>query len=176
MLSFPGTSKFGFLLRGGSESGKGSLRSCASYIDRIDSGASFSQVLIFYRFRCARWAEEEEELLPAMERRKRVLELRDRMDRTLALPDLADEASLRALVKKQILASALPGGSDEGLGSVYFHCLLMLLLLTRFSRLRNLVLVVGDGGCTQLSCLCSTVLHMSVYYFTCAYCVLLWWY
>ncbi|TVU24886.1 hypothetical protein EJB05_27350 [Eragrostis curvula] len=48
-----------------------------------------------------------------MEKRKRVLELRDRLDRTLALPDLADEASLRALVKKQILASALPG-SDEG--------------------------------------------------------------
>ncbi|TVT96857.1 hypothetical protein EJB05_57934 [Eragrostis curvula] len=48
-----------------------------------------------------------------MEKRKRVLELRDRLDRTLALPDLADEASLRALVKKQMLASALPG-SDEG--------------------------------------------------------------
>ncbi|XP_062182264.1 uncharacterized protein LOC133886588 [Phragmites australis] len=48
-----------------------------------------------------------------MENRKRVLELRDRLDRTLALPDLADEASLRALVKKQILASSLPG-SDEG--------------------------------------------------------------
>ncbi|KAK3118953.1 hypothetical protein QOZ80_9BG0711310 [Eleusine coracana subsp. coracana] len=49
-----------------------------------------------------------------MEKRKRVLELRDRLDRTLALPDLAEEASLRALVKEQILASALPGGYDGG--------------------------------------------------------------
>ncbi|AQK58350.1 hypothetical protein ZEAMMB73_Zm00001d052922 [Zea mays] len=48
-----------------------------------------------------------------MEKRKRILELRDRLDRTLAMPDLAEEASLRALVKKQILASSLPG-SDQG--------------------------------------------------------------
>jgi hypothetical protein len=48
-----------------------------------------------------------------MEKRKRVLELRDRLDRTLAMPDLAEEASLRALVKKQILASSL-SGSDQG--------------------------------------------------------------
>ncbi|CAL4992477.1 unnamed protein product [Urochloa decumbens] len=48
-----------------------------------------------------------------MEKRKRVLELRDRLDRTLALPDLAEESSLRALVKKQILASSLTG-SNEG--------------------------------------------------------------
>ena len=59
---------------------------------------------------------------PAMEKRKRVLELRDRLDRTLALPDLAEESSLRALVKKQILASSLTG-SDEGAGSVHFLCL-----------------------------------------------------
>ncbi|KAL6654819.1 hypothetical protein ACP70R_008284 [Stipagrostis hirtigluma subsp. patula] len=49
-----------------------------------------------------------------MERRKRVLELRERLDRTLALPDLADEGLLRSLVKRQILASSLPGSSDEG--------------------------------------------------------------
>ncbi|KAL6843014.1 hypothetical protein ACP4OV_027327 [Aristida adscensionis] len=49
-----------------------------------------------------------------MDKRKRVLELRDRLDRALALPDLADEASLRALVKKQILASSLPGSDGEG--------------------------------------------------------------
>ncbi|CAO2146960.1 unnamed protein product [Urochloa humidicola] len=48
-----------------------------------------------------------------MEKRKRVLELRDRLDRTLGLPDLADESSLRALVKKQMLASSLTG-SNEG--------------------------------------------------------------
>lgn len=48
-----------------------------------------------------------------MEKRKRVLELRDRLDRTLAMPDLADESSLKALVKKQILASSLTG-SPEG--------------------------------------------------------------
>ncbi|CAO2149298.1 unnamed protein product [Urochloa humidicola] len=48
-----------------------------------------------------------------MEKRKRVLELRDRLDRTLALPDLAEESSLRALVKKQMLASSLTG-SNEG--------------------------------------------------------------
>ncbi|CAN6381524.1 unnamed protein product [Urochloa humidicola] len=48
-----------------------------------------------------------------MEKRKRVLELRDRLDRTLALPDLAEESSLRALVKKQMLASSLTG-SHEG--------------------------------------------------------------
>ncbi|RCV38612.1 hypothetical protein SETIT_8G156900v2 [Setaria italica] len=48
-----------------------------------------------------------------MEKRKRVLELRDRLDRTLALPDLAEESSLRALVKKQMQASSLTG-SDEG--------------------------------------------------------------
>jgi hypothetical protein len=53
-----------------------------------------------------------------MEERKRVLDLRHRLDRTLALPDLADEASLRALVKKQILASALPGTSDQVLGDI----------------------------------------------------------
>jgi hypothetical protein len=57
-----------------------------------------------------------------MEKRKRILELRDRLDRTLAMPDLAEEASLRALVKKQILASSLPG-SDQG------ACLLSLLPL-----------------------------------------------
>ena len=56
---------------------------------------------------------------PAMEKRKRVLELRDRLDRTLALPDLAEESSLKALLKKQILASSLTG-SDQGAGSVYF--------------------------------------------------------
>jgi len=50
---------------------------------------------------------------PAMEKRKRVLELRDRLDRTLALPDLAEESSLKALLKKQILASSLTG-SDQG--------------------------------------------------------------
>ncbi|KAG2562677.1 uncharacterized protein LOC120644679 [Panicum virgatum] len=48
-----------------------------------------------------------------MEKRKRVLELRDRLDRTLALPDLAEESSLKALLKKQILASSLTG-SDQG--------------------------------------------------------------
>ncbi|OEL32166.1 hypothetical protein BAE44_0006814 [Dichanthelium oligosanthes] len=48
-----------------------------------------------------------------MEKRKRVLELRDRLDRTLSMPDLAEERSLRALVKKQILASSLTG-SNEG--------------------------------------------------------------
>lgn len=63
---------------------------------------------------------------PAMEKRKRVLELRERMDRTLALPDLAEESSLRALVKKQMQASALTG-SDEGAGPrlcfllLFFH-------------------------------------------------------
>ena len=65
------------------------------------------------------------ERLPAMEKRKRVLELRDRLDRTLALPDLAEESSLRALVKKQILASSLSGGSDEGAGLL---CLLPLFI------------------------------------------------
>lgn len=81
-----------------------------------------------------------------MEKRKRVLELRDRMDRTLALPDLADEASLRALVKKQILASTLPGGSEEGLRSVYSRCLLLLinLIIGVNLRLINVVLVVVD--------------------------------
>lgn len=56
-----------------------------------------------------------------MEKRKEILELRDRLDRTLALPDLADEDSLRSLVKKQILKSSL-SGSDEGLGLIYFVC------------------------------------------------------
>lgn len=48
-----------------------------------------------------------------METRKGILELRDRLDKTLACPDLADEGSLRSLVKKQILESSLPG-SDQG--------------------------------------------------------------
>lgn len=48
-----------------------------------------------------------------METRKGILELRDRLDKTLACSDLADEASLRSLVKKQILESSLPG-SDQG--------------------------------------------------------------
>ncbi|KAG8090012.1 hypothetical protein GUJ93_ZPchr0011g27136 [Zizania palustris] len=48
-----------------------------------------------------------------MEKRKEIRELRDRMDKTLALPDLADEDLLRSLVKKQILASSL-SGSIEG--------------------------------------------------------------
>uniref|UniRef100_A0A0D9XTA7 Uncharacterized protein n=1 Tax=Leersia perrieri TaxID=77586 RepID=A0A0D9XTA7_9ORYZ len=52
-------------------------------------------------------------MVAAMEKRKEIRELRDRMDRTLALPDLADEGLLRSLVKKQILASSL-SGSDEG--------------------------------------------------------------
>jgi hypothetical protein len=49
-----------------------------------------------------------------MEKRKEILELRDRMDKTLACSDIADEGSLRSLVKKQILVSSLPG-SDQGL-------------------------------------------------------------
>jgi hypothetical protein len=61
-----------------------------------------------------------------MEERKRVLDLRDRLDRTLALPDLADEASLRALVKKQILASTLPGTSDQGTGSLFTFIVLLI--------------------------------------------------
>uniref|UniRef100_A0ACD5X0N5 Uncharacterized protein n=1 Tax=Avena sativa TaxID=4498 RepID=A0ACD5X0N5_AVESA len=48
-----------------------------------------------------------------MEKRKGILELRDRMDKTLSCSDLADEGSLRSLVKKQILESSLPG-SDQG--------------------------------------------------------------
>ncbi|CAM0873810.1 unnamed protein product [Alopecurus aequalis] len=48
-----------------------------------------------------------------METRKGILELRDRMDKTLACSDIADEASLRSLVKKQILESSLTG-SDQG--------------------------------------------------------------
>lgn len=47
-----------------------------------------------------------------MEKRKRILELRDRLDRTLAMPDLAEASSLRALVKKQILASSLTGSAQ----------------------------------------------------------------
>nr|CAB3491802.1 unnamed protein product [Digitaria exilis] len=47
-----------------------------------------------------------------MEKRKRVLELRDRLDRTLAMPDLAEESLLKALVKKQILASSLTGAAE----------------------------------------------------------------
>ncbi|EAZ18777.1 hypothetical protein OsJ_34304 [Oryza sativa Japonica Group] len=49
-----------------------------------------------------------------MEKRREIRELRDRMDRTLALPDLADEELLRSLVKRQILASSLSAGNDEG--------------------------------------------------------------
>jgi hypothetical protein len=49
-----------------------------------------------------------------MEKRKGILELRDRMDKTLSCPDIADEGSLRSLVKKQILESSLPG-SNQGL-------------------------------------------------------------
>uniref|UniRef100_A0A453H565 Uncharacterized protein n=2 Tax=Aegilops tauschii TaxID=37682 RepID=A0A453H565_AEGTS len=48
-----------------------------------------------------------------METRKGILELRDRLDKTLACSDLADEGSLKSLVKNQILESSLPG-SDQG--------------------------------------------------------------
>ncbi|KAL5204768.1 hypothetical protein ABZP36_009639 [Zizania latifolia] len=48
-----------------------------------------------------------------MEKRKEIRELRNRMDKTLALPDLADEDLLRSVVKRQILASSL-SGSVEG--------------------------------------------------------------
>ncbi|VAH95395.1 unnamed protein product [Triticum turgidum subsp. durum] len=48
-----------------------------------------------------------------METRKEILELRERLDKTLACSDLADEGSLRSLVKNQILESSLPG-SDQG--------------------------------------------------------------
>ena len=54
-----------------------------------------------------------------METRKGILELRDRLDKTLACSDLADEGSLISLVKKQILESSLPG-SDQGLGLITF--------------------------------------------------------
>jgi len=67
----------------------------------------------------------------AMEKRKRVLELRDRLDRTLAMPDLAEEASLRALVKKQILASSL-SASDQGACFALLCLLPLYTLLTRF--------------------------------------------
>uniref|UniRef100_A0A0E0F6R9 Uncharacterized protein n=1 Tax=Oryza meridionalis TaxID=40149 RepID=A0A0E0F6R9_9ORYZ len=53
-------------------------------------------------------------MVAAMEKRREIRELRDRMDRTLALPDLADEELLRSLVKRQILASSLSAGNDEG--------------------------------------------------------------
>ncbi len=56
-------------------------------------------------------------MVAAMEKRREIGELRDRMDRTLALPDLADEELLRSLVKRQILASSLSAGNDEGLGA-----------------------------------------------------------
>ena len=55
-----------------------------------------------------------------MEKRKGILELRDRMDKTLACSDIADQGSLRSLVKKQILESSLPG-SDQGLCATNSH-------------------------------------------------------
>ncbi|XP_024310774.1 uncharacterized protein LOC100835152 isoform X2 [Brachypodium distachyon] len=52
-------------------------------------------------------------MVAPMDKRKGILELRDRLDKTLASPDLTDEGSLQSLVKKQILQSSLPG-SDDG--------------------------------------------------------------
>ncbi|WOL20670.1 hypothetical protein Cni_G29475 [Canna indica] len=42
-----------------------------------------------------------------MDKKTKILELRERMDKTLALPDLANEESIKSLVKKQLQCSSL---------------------------------------------------------------------
>lgn len=44
-----------------------------------------------------------------MEKKQRVLELRERLDETLALPDLANEELIKSLVKNQLLRSSFSG-------------------------------------------------------------------
>lgn len=44
-----------------------------------------------------------------MEKKQKVLELRERLDRTLALPDLANEELIKSLVKNQLLRSSFSG-------------------------------------------------------------------
>ncbi|XP_019705109.1 uncharacterized protein [Elaeis guineensis] len=44
-----------------------------------------------------------------MEKKKKVLELRERLDQTLALPDLANEELIKSLVKNQLLRSSFSG-------------------------------------------------------------------
>ncbi|XP_008790239.2 uncharacterized protein LOC103707495 [Phoenix dactylifera] len=44
-----------------------------------------------------------------MEKKQKVLELRERLDKTLALPDLANEESIKSLVTKQLLRSSWSG-------------------------------------------------------------------
>ncbi|KAJ1697074.1 hypothetical protein LUZ63_005586 [Rhynchospora breviuscula] len=47
-----------------------------------------------------------------MEKKKKIVEQRERLDRTLALPDLVDKNSIRSLVKFQLLRSGLEGDID----------------------------------------------------------------
>ncbi|KAJ4762448.1 polyketide cyclase/dehydrase/lipid transport superfamily protein [Rhynchospora pubera] len=47
-----------------------------------------------------------------MEKKKKIVEQRERLDRTLALPDLVDGNSIRSLVKSQLLRSGLVGDID----------------------------------------------------------------
>lgn len=44
-----------------------------------------------------------------MEEKKKIVELRGRLDRTLASPDLVNKNSIRSLVKSQLLRSGLEG-------------------------------------------------------------------
>lgn len=47
-----------------------------------------------------------------MERKYKTLELRERLDNTLALPDLVDEEAIKSLVKDQLLRSSFGNGVD----------------------------------------------------------------
>jgi len=47
-----------------------------------------------------------------MDKKQKILELRERLDKTLAMPDLVNEESIKSLVKDQLLRSSFCG--NEG--------------------------------------------------------------
>lgn len=52
-----------------------------------------------------------------MDKKQKILELRERLDRTLAMPDLVNEESIKSLVKDQLLRSSFQG-NEGNIGKV----------------------------------------------------------
>lgn len=66
-----------------------------------------------------------------MDKKQNVLELRDRLDKTLAMPDLLNEESIRSLIKDQLLRASSSGNKSLSFASKFL--------------LFSLVLVYVDG-------------------------------
>lgn len=48
-----------------------------------------------------------------MDKKQKILELRGRLDKTLAMPDLVNEESIKFLVKDQLLRSSFCGNEGQ---------------------------------------------------------------